>query len=155
ERAENALSEPQDRCCRGSPMLRAFSLLLLLLGAVPAAAQDYQSKELAEAAATYRQELIDSIAAAKKQPALVPRLRCDAEAENRAKRYPQAIEDLTRAIAFGADDGLVWLRLAQALAAAQDDRVLAGAYNAYVKSSDPVERGTALFLIGRDYDRHD
>ena len=31
----------------------------------------------------------------------------------------------------------------------------AGAYNAYLKSTDPVERGTALFLIGRDFDRHD
>ena len=29
------------------------------------------------------------------------------------------------------------------------------AYNAYRKSTDPVERGNALFIIGRDYDRHD
>jgi hypothetical protein len=28
-------------------------------------------------------------------------------------------------------------------------------YNAYLKSNDPVERGVALFVIGRDYDRHD
>ena len=32
---------------------------------------------------------------------------------------------------------------------------MASAYNAYLKSTDPVERGAALFLIGRDYDRHD
>ena len=31
----------------------------------------------------------------------------------------------------------------------------ASAYNAYLKSTDPVERGNALFLIGRDFDRHD
>ena len=39
--------------------------------------------------------------------------------------------------------------------AASDDHVQASAYNAYLKSTDPVERGNALFLIGRDYDRHD
>src|SRR5665213_520872 len=32
---------------------------------------------------------------------------------------------------------------------------MASAYNAYRKSSDPVERGNALFIIGRDDDRHD
>ncbi len=136
-------------------MLRAVSLLLLVLVAAPAAAQEYQSKELAEAAADYRQELIDSVPAAKKQPALIPRLRRDADAEYRAKRYPQAIDDLTKAIAYGADDGLVWVRLAQALAGAQNDKVQAAAYNAYRKSADPVERGVSLFLIGQDFDRHD
>src|SRR5207249_11628080 len=64
-------------------------------------------------------------------------------------------DGLTRAIANGADDGLVWLRLAQAELAAQDDRAMASAYNAYLKSTDPVERGVALLVIGRDYDRHD
>ena len=62
---------------------------------------------------------------------------------------------MTRAIANGADDGLVWLRLAQSELAAQDDHAMASAYNAYLKSTDPVERGAALFVIGRDYDRHD
>ena len=136
-------------------MLRALSLLVVVLLAAPAGAQEYQSKELADAAAQYRQELVDSIPAAKKQPALIPRLRRDADAEYRAKRYPQAIDDLSRAIAYGADDGLIWLRLAQALAGAQDDHLQASAYNAYVRSSDPVDRGTALFLIGGDFDRHD
>src|SRR5439155_8947630 len=103
----------------------------------------------------YRQELIESVPANKKQPALIPRLRRDADAEYRAKRYAQTIDDLSKAIAYGADDGLVWLRLAQALAAAQNDRVQAAAYSAYRKSTDPVERGIALFLIGQDYDRHD
>ena len=32
---------------------------------------------------------------------------------------------------------------------------MASAYNAYSKSTDTVERGVALFIIGRDYDRHD
>ena len=73
-------------------MLRIFSLLVLGLIATPAAAQEYQSKELGDAAAAYRQELVDSIPAAKKQPALITRLRRDADAEYRAKRYPQAIE---------------------------------------------------------------
>ena len=59
------------------------------------------------------------------------------------------------AIANGADDGLVWLRLAQSELAANDDHAMASAYNAYLKSTDPVERGSALFVIGRDYDRHD
>jgi tetratricopeptide (TPR) repeat protein len=136
-------------------MLRAFSLLVVALLAMPAGAQEYRSKDLADAAAQYRQELIDSVPAAKKQPALIPRLRRDADAEYRTKRYSQAIDDLSRAIASGADDGLVWLRLAQALAGAQDDHVQASAYNAYLKSTDPVERGTALFLIGGDFDRHD
>ena len=58
-------------------------------------------------------------------------------------------------VANGADDGLVWLRLAQSELAANDDHAMASAYNAYLKSTDPVERGSALFVIGRDYDRHD
>src|SRR5438067_3375207 len=136
-------------------MLRALSLLLLVLFAAPAAAQDYQSKGLAEAGVNYRQELVSNVPANKRQPSLIPRLRKDADEEYRAKRHPQAIEDLTRAIAYGADDGLVWLRLAQNLAAAGNDHTMAAAYNAYVKSVDPVERANALFIIGRDYDRHD
>src|SRR6266849_126183 len=102
-------------------MLRALWLLVLVAIAAPAAAQEYQSKELADAAAQYRQELIDSIPAAKKQPASIPRLRRDADAEYRARRYPQAIDDLKQAIAYGADDGLIWLRLAQAQAETRDD----------------------------------
>ena len=39
-----------------------------------------------------------------------------AERDYRAKRYAAAIDELTRAIANGADDGLVWLRLAQSRA---------------------------------------
>jgi uncharacterized protein YfaS (alpha-2-macroglobulin family) len=135
-------------------MLRALSLVLLVLVAMPAAAQNYSSKDLATAASAYRKALTGIVPAGKRKPALIPRLRRDADAEYRAKRYREAIDDLMSAIANGADDGVVWLRLAQALAGAESDRVLAAAYNAYVKSSDPVERGNALFLIGRDYDRH-
>ena len=40
-----------------------------------------------------------------------------------AKRYPQAIEDLTRAIAFGADDGPIWLLLAQNMAASGNEPI--------------------------------
>jgi uncharacterized protein YfaS (alpha-2-macroglobulin family) len=136
-------------------MLRALALFVLALYAAPAAAQEYQSKELAEAGTAYRQELIDSVPVNKRQPSLIARLRSDADAEYRAKRYPQAIDDLSKAIAYGADDGLVWLRLAQNLVAADNDRASVAAYNAYAKSTDLVERGNALFLIGRDYDRHD
>src|SRR5437764_14413341 len=93
-------------------MFRALWLLFLVLFAVPAAAQEYRSKDLAEAAAAYRQELIDAVPANKRQPGLVPRLRRDADAEYRAKRYAQAIDDIVHAIAFGAYDGSVWLRLA-------------------------------------------
>src|SRR5205807_6635602 len=135
-------------------MLRALALFVLVLYAAPAVAQEYQSKELAEAGTAYRQELIDRIPANKRQPSLIARLRSDADAEYRAKRYSQAIDDLSKAITFGADDGLVWLRLAQVLAAAGNDRVQAAAYNAYRKSADPVERGVALFLIGQDLVRH-
>lgn len=76
-------------------MLRALSLLVVVLIAAPAAAQEYQSKGLGDAAAGYRQELIDSVPAAKRQPALIARLRRDADGEYQAKRYAQAIDDLT------------------------------------------------------------
>jgi alpha-2-macroglobulin len=140
-------------------MRRAFWLLALVLFsfpvAFPAAAQQYQSKELADAADSYRQDLIDAVPAAERQPALIPRLRQDAADEYRAKRYSQAIDDLSKAIGYGADDGLIWLRLAQALAGAENDHVQAAAYTAFLKSTDHVERGEALFLIARDYDKHD
>src|SRR5215469_10211573 len=135
-------------------MLRSL-LVLCLVFASPALAQDYQSKELADAGRDWRQQLIDSIPANKKQPGLIAGLRRMADADYHAKRYAAAIEELTRAIANGADDGLVWLRLAQNELAAEDDHAMASAYNAYLKSADPVERGVALFVIGRDYDRHD
>jgi uncharacterized protein YfaS (alpha-2-macroglobulin family) len=135
-------------------MLRALLLLLVLAG-VPALAQEYQSKELAEAARDWRQELVDSIPANRKQPNLVSGLRRTAEVEYQAKDYRAAIGKLTNAIANGGDDGLVWLRLAQSEFAANDDHAMASAYNAYLKSTDPVERGTGLLVIGRDYDRHD
>src|SRR5215469_3633120 len=135
-------------------MLRAL-LLFVVVVAVPAAAQEYQSKELADPAREWRQELIDSVPANKKQPGLVAGLRRTAETEYQAKDYSAAIGKLTSAIANGADDGLVWLRLAQSELAANDDHAMASAYNDYLKSTDPVERGAALFVIGRDYDRHD
>src|SRR6266446_8568372 len=136
-------------------MLRAAVIFCVLCVAAPTLAQEYQSKELANAARDWRQELIDRIPANKKQPALVAGWRRMAEADYQAKRYAAAIDELTRAIVNGADDGLVWLRLAQSELAAEDDYAMASAYNAYLKSTDPVERGVALFVIGRDYDRHD
>src|SRR5258708_22347472 len=54
-----------------------------------------------------------------------------------------------------AAGGLVWVGLGQGRAGAQNDRARAAAYNAYRKSTDPVERGIALFLIAQEYDRHD
>ena len=87
-------------------MWRVAFLLVLVFLPESGWAQEYQSKELAEAAAAYRQELLDSVPANKRQPALIPRLRRDADDDYRAKRYSRAIDDLTRAIAFGADDGL-------------------------------------------------
>src|SRR5215470_4862794 len=135
-------------------MLRAL-LLFLVFAVAPATAQEYQSKELADAAREWRQELVESVPANKKQPGLVAGLRRTAETEYQAKDYSAAIGKLTSAIANGADDGLVWLRLAQSELAANDDHAMASAYNAYLKSSDPVERGSSLFVIGRDYDRHD
>jgi alpha-2-macroglobulin len=136
-------------------MRRLLSVVCLLCVTASAWAQDYQSKELADAAREWRQELIGSIPANKKQPNLVATLRRTAEVEYQAKDYSAAIGKLTSAIANGADDGLVWLRLAQSELAANDDHAMASAYNAFLKSTDPVERGSALFVIGRDYDRHD
>src|SRR6266478_219653 len=136
-------------------MLRALLVFCLVCVAGPALAQEYQSKELADTARDWHQQLIDSIPANKKQPALIAGWRRMAETDYQAKRYAAAIDELTHAIANGADDGLVWLRLAQNELAAQDNHAMASAYNAYLKSTDPVERGVALFVIGRDYDRHD
>src|SRR5947209_17217000 len=136
-------------------MLRALLVFCVVSIAAPALAQEYQSKEIANLARAWRQELIDSVPANKKQPSLIAGWRRMADADYHVKRYPAAIEELTRAIANGADDGLVWLRLAQSELAAEDDHGMASAYNAYLKSTDPVERGVALFVIGRDYDRHD
>jgi uncharacterized protein YfaS (alpha-2-macroglobulin family) len=144
----------------GVSMFRAVSFVLVLFAtcwaAVPAVAADYESQELADAGRDYRQDLLNKFPAAKRQPNLIPRLRKDADEEYRAKRYDKAVDDLETAIAYGADDGLVWLRLAQAQIANDDqDHAMASAYNAYRKSTDPVERGNALFIIGRDYDKHD
>jgi alpha-2-macroglobulin len=136
-------------------MLRALLVMCLVSIAGPALAQEYQSKELADAASAWRRELIDRTPANKRQPAMIAGWRRMAESDYQAKRYPAAIDELTRAIANGADDGLVWLRLAQAELALEEDHAMASAYNAYLKSTDPVERGVALFVIGRDYDRHD
>src|SRR5262249_4041688 len=112
-------------------------------------------KELADAAHEWRQELIDTVPANKKQPNIVAGLRRTAEIEFQAKDYSAAIGKLTSAIANGADDGLVWLRLGQSELGANDDHAMASAYNAYLKSTEPMQRGSALFVIGRDYDRHD
>src|SRR6516162_2713116 len=129
-------------------MLRAL-LLLFVFVVAPAAAQEYQSNQLADAASDWRRELIDSVPANKKQPNLVAALRRTAEVEYQGKDYKAAIGKLTSAIANGADDGLVWLSLAQSELAANDDHAMASAYNAYLKSTDSVERGAARFVIGR------
>jgi alpha-2-macroglobulin len=144
-------------------MLRILSFVLVLVtgswagfSAAPVFAAEYESQELADAARDYRQGLLDGVPANKRHPELIARLRKDADEEYRAKRYGKAMDDLETAISYGADDGLVWLRLAQAQSAAGgNDHVMASAYNAYRKSTDPVERGNALFIIGKEYDRHD
>src|SRR6266851_1570733 len=136
-------------------MLRSLLVFCLVCVTAPALAQDYQSKELADAARDWRQELIGGIPANKKQPNLVAGLRRAAEIEYQAKDYRAAVGRLRSAIANGADDGLAWLRLAQSEFGAGDDHAMASAYNAYLKSADPVERGAALLVIGHDYDRHD
>ena len=140
-------------------MFRILSLVLVLVAgpwALPAMAADYESKELADAGAQYKQDLLDKVPEAKRKPNLIARLRQDAADDYKAKRYSRAVDDLETAISYGADDGLVWLRLAQSQAAdGGEDHVMAAAYNAYRKSADPTERGNALFIIGREYDRHD
>jgi uncharacterized protein YfaS (alpha-2-macroglobulin family) len=141
-------------------MFRTVSFVLVLIAgawiAPIAVAAEYESKELADAGTQYRQDLLDRVPANKRQPNLIPRLKKDADEEYKAKRYSQAVDDLEKAISFGADDGLTWLHLAQAqLAADNEDQAMSSAYNAYRKSTDPADRGNALFIIGRDYDRHD
>jgi uncharacterized protein YfaS (alpha-2-macroglobulin family) len=140
-------------------MFRTLWLVLVLVAgswAAPVNAADYESKDLADAGTQYHQDLLDKVPANKRQPNLIARLRKDSADEYKAQRYQQAVDDLETAISYGADDGLVWLRLAQALLAnSDDDHTIPAAYNAYRKSTDPVERGNALFIIGRDYDKHD
>src|SRR5438105_15512910 len=106
-------------------MLRSLLVLCLVCVTAPALAQEYQSKELADAARDWRRELIDSIPANKKQPNLVAGLRRAAEMEYQAKDYGAAAGRLRSAIANGAADGLVWLRRAQSELAAQDDHATA------------------------------
>src|ERR1700732_3136019 len=102
-------------------MLRSLLVLCLVCIAAPALAQEYKSKEQADAARDWRKELIDGIPANKKQPNLVAGLRRAAEIEYQAKDYRAAIGRLRSAIANGADDGLVWLRLPPSeLAGAED-----------------------------------
>src|SRR5215470_2523862 len=126
--------------------MRALLVLCLVCVAAPALAQEYQSKELGDAARDWRQELMDRVPTNKKQPATAAALRRAAEVEYQGKHYVSAIDKLTSAIANGADDGLVWLRLAQAELGAEDDHAMPSAYNAYLKSTDPIERGMALFV---------
>jgi hypothetical protein len=90
-------------------MLRALLVLCLVAVSGPALTQEYQSKELADAARDWRRELIESVPVNKKQPALIAGWRRAAETDYQAKRYAAAIDQLTRAIANGADDGLAWL----------------------------------------------
>jgi hypothetical protein len=111
-------------------MLRAFWVLCVVFIAAPALGQEYQSKELADGARDWRRELTDSVPANRRQPALVAGWRRTAESDFQAKHFRGAIDLLRRAIANGADDGFVWLRLAQSEFAAQDDHAMASAYNA-------------------------
>ena len=78
-------------------MLRALFVLCLVSVAAPALAQEYQSKELADAARDWRRELIDSVPANKKQPAQIAGWRRTADAEYQAKRYAAAIERIDAA----------------------------------------------------------
>ena len=73
-------------------MVRALLVVLLVCLAGPAAAQEYQSKELADAARGWHRELIDSIPANRKQPAIAAQLRRTAEGDFQAKRYASAID---------------------------------------------------------------
>ena len=135
-------------------MLRAL-LLFLVFAAAPAWAQGYSSKELDEAAQNWRRELIDSIPAEQKQPDLIAALSATAAADFAAGRYAPAVEELQRVIANGGESAEIWLRLAESQLAAQDDHAMASAYNAYRRAGDAAGRAAALFVIGRDYDRHD
>jgi uncharacterized protein YfaS (alpha-2-macroglobulin family) len=168
-RSSSAILQPDPRSNRicqrrrvlgqGGCMFRALSFVFVLVATswtAPVIAAEYESKDLADAGTQYRQDLLDRYPAAKRRPDLIPRLRKDADDEYKTKRYSRAVDDLETAIGYGADDGLVWLRLAQAqIADGDEDHAMTSAYNAYRKSTDPVERGNALFIIGRDYDRHD
>ena len=73
-------------------MQRALWFLLVVLFAAPALAQEYQSKELAEAGVNYRQEIVSNVPQNKRQPTLIPRLRKDADEEYRASRVTSRSE---------------------------------------------------------------
>ena len=85
---------------------------------------------------------------------MIPRLRKDADEEIAVNRWSQAVDDLTKAISYGADDGMIWLRLSQAQYGQSGDNVMATAYMAYTRLSDKPNKAEALFVIGRELDRH-
>ena len=62
-------------------MLRALLVLCLVSIGAPGLAQEYQSKDLAEAASEWRRELIERIPANKRQPAMIAGWRRMAESE--------------------------------------------------------------------------
>jgi hypothetical protein len=65
-------------------MFRVLSFVLVLVAtswAAPVIAAEYESKELADAGTQYRQDLLDKVAPNKRQPALIARLRKDADGE--------------------------------------------------------------------------
>ena len=70
--------------------------------AAPSLAQEYQSKELSDAARDWRRELVESVPVNRKQPGLVAGWRRTAELDYQAKHFGGAIDLLTRAIANGA-----------------------------------------------------
>jgi hypothetical protein len=138
-------------------MARILSLVLVLFAAswaTPSFAQEYQNADLAEAAKTYRQDLLDSFEH-KRTPKLIAQLRQDADVEAKAKRYDRAIDDLSQAIGSGADDGKIWLSLAEAQYQSGNDHTQASAYLAYTRLTDKADKAEALFVIARDLDHHD
>ncbi|HEY1798399.1 MAG TPA: alpha-2-macroglobulin [Stellaceae bacterium] len=138
-------------------MGRILSLVLVLFTAswaAPSSAQEYQNPDLAAAAKEYRQDMHDTLPAAKRKPQLIPRLKKDADEEYGAQRYRQAVNDLTQAIQNGADDGKTWLALALAQSRAGDDDMQKSAYNAYILSTDKADKGRALSGIAHDLDAH-
>ena len=82
--------------------MRRSLLVLCLVFASPALAQEYHWKELANAARDWRQELINSVPLNNKQPGLIAGWRRAVNADYQAKRYAAAINEFTDVTTNGA-----------------------------------------------------
>lgn len=140
-----------------STLVVGVLLALVVLLAPPARAAEWrEDPQIASAAVVLKKQLESRIAPAQRTPNRITAWRQDGDAAARGQRWGDAVRfhELTVAHAVGGGEGLSWLRLAQAYAGAGNGAAAsAAAYNSWKISTDPVERGAALHVIGREYDK--